>query len=265
MKTAIIDKADNKILGVYEGSTDLSRFKGDKKSDLTKVLHIPVPDGADHREMIYDGTDLIEDSTAIQATYDADIADLKAKIEKILALTNFTQLLDAVPGIMTGAIQSNWATYRQSLRDLPSTIGTSSTKDFNLDTLSGQDDLTLTSDDPGGLEFTLTITDPVPAIIDLEINYTQALKISTSQRKHISVQLEIDEDAIILSTVQDVIDAINAHKVAKMMVDATLKSGATGTNIVDSFIAQTNLAGGAAVKNAVWQTPPTTPTIPGVN
>jgi len=260
METVVVRKSDNEIVGGYPSAPNISKFVGvNSWGDSGLFMHLQVPDGADPRELIYDGTDLIEDATKIQAAYDADLVVLKQKRSELMVLCDWTQLPDALSkGRVTSQEVSDWADYRQALADLPASLDDSSSLDVNLVSTSGQDDINVTSDDPESNEYTLTVLDPASAP-------DQALLITTSQRKHVTVNLATDSEGVITSTIQEVVDAINAHKVASKMVDASVKAGATGTDIVDTFLAQTNLAGGATIKDAVWPTPPATPIIPGIN
>ena len=253
MQSVIINKSDNKILAVYEGSPSLSRFGG-KWADASQVMHLQVPEGANALELIYDGAELIEDASKIQAAYDSDMAAIKNTRSRLLALCDFTQVSDAP---ISAQDVSDWADYRQALRDLPSSVGVSSFIDMNLVTTSGQDDINLISNDPEDNQYTIVVLDPALADAGLEV--------SVSARKDITVVLATDSESLMISTLQEVVDAINAHKVASLMVTASVKAGATSTDVIDTPIAQTSFAGGSTIASAVWPTPPSTPVISGIN
>lgn len=112
-QTVVIKKSDNSIEGMYEGSPNQGASTGPWETDAYE--HVAVPEGEDWRQYIYDGDALVEDDDKKAAALDEDKNVLRMGRDELLKLTDFTQVADAP---LTTQEVTDWATYRQALRDI---------------------------------------------------------------------------------------------------------------------------------------------------
>lgn len=257
METVVVKISDNSISGSYPSSPNQGRFTGvNSWGNPALFMHLPVPDGFDLDAIDFDGIEIIEKQTMKDSTYQQEVDGMWAKIILIVRNCSFVRTLPA--SLLSAPEVNDWGTYITELWNLPSSIGSKSLLDLDLSSATGQDDLNLSSNDNGGSNISFEVPDP-GQVVD------QPLSVTVLKNEEISIQLETDGTEAVISTIQEVIDAINAHRVASRIVTASLVSGSDGSEIVDTFISKTNLAGGKGIGDAVWPTPPTTPVIPGVN
>lgn len=119
----IIDKNSLAISSHYEGEANQSRYGG-PWGDPAQFAHMEMPEGLD-RDCL--SLSLVDDEIVIAADEAAEDAKAAAQLEAAwdalreernarLAACDFTQLSDAP---MTSEKKTEWATHRQTLRDLP--------------------------------------------------------------------------------------------------------------------------------------------------
>ena len=166
----------------------------------------------------------------------------------LLTESDWTQISD---NALSAQDVTDCATYRTELRDLPNSnnYDKKSYLDVNMNSGSGQDDMKLEADNvgPDGDDISLIIIDPGTA--------SQALSCSVTGNE-ITVSLATNGSSDIISTIQEVIDVINNDTDTDNLCTASLISGATGTNVVDQVLSETNLAGGSDLYNVLYPVMP---------
>jgi len=210
---------------------------------------VTVPDGYDDSWMKGSSGAIVVDPAKALTWLDEKRTELRNTRDNLLDLTDKTQLGDF---IITAGEKTNFETYRTELKDLT----TKSSKLLDIDTVHASDDIKVEAKDAGGQDISIEVLDPSANDATLSCSI-DGLKIIVS--------LATDGTGAITSTVQEVIDIINNHTDATLLVLVTLETGATGTNVVDTVIAVTSLTGGIDLDSPVYPTAPTAPILKGVN
>ena len=78
--------------------------------------HVPVPESMDWTTVSWNGSELVEDPSKVQAKIQQAWTALRTERNARLAASDYTQLQDAH---LSAEKKSAWADYRQALRDLP--------------------------------------------------------------------------------------------------------------------------------------------------
>jgi len=249
-ETAIVDvrDVDNMVVKhTYDGAANQANYGGDW-GDSISHKHVAIPAEMDRYciKADKDGSDnpVITEDTALislrkESSWDTLRADREAKLDK----TDKTMVSDAP------VAWDDWTTYREDLRDLPATVGT---KTWSLRGDSGQDDLEAKCAGGSDCDSTLEVADPGAADQSLSITVTD---------NDVKVDLATDSGSAITSTVQEVIDEINNDTDAAALMIASLVSGATGADVVDTAAAKTDLVDEADIDGVTWPTAPAKPVI----
>jgi hypothetical protein len=117
----VIDTERKSIIGSYYGDeADLT--KPGLSFDQTKLLHKIVPDDLKNQHFIKvdENLDIILDQAGIDQAIVEQWAWLREQRDKKLAASDWTVTVSDRP--MSDEKRSEWVTYRQLLRDLPSTV-----------------------------------------------------------------------------------------------------------------------------------------------
>ena len=108
----------DKIKTVYAGdgeSCDLRR----NIVGFEEFQHIPVPDGMNIHTILWNGSEIVEDTDKIQANLQDEWNSFRRERNTRLAASDWTQGNDSP---LSPEKKEEWAAYRQALRDLPSTV-----------------------------------------------------------------------------------------------------------------------------------------------
>jgi hypothetical protein len=105
----------DKIETVYAGDGDSCDLRRDIVG-FEDFQHIPVPDGLNIHTIVWNDSEIVEDTDKIQTNLEEAWTSVRRERNIRLALSDWTRLDDVQ------CDKEAWAEYRQSLRDLPSTV-----------------------------------------------------------------------------------------------------------------------------------------------
>ena len=113
MDTVIIDRATLAKTGQYPGAPDQSKHGG-PNGDPGRTIHVQVPDGMDPKFVSSDENFALTEDTAAKDAAKWD--EVRGARDQKLAACDWTQVSDSP---LDAGKKTEWATYRQELRDVP--------------------------------------------------------------------------------------------------------------------------------------------------
>jgi hypothetical protein len=121
MNFAVIDRETLAVKNVYWSESDIDESRPDFTPD---VIHVQVPETLNYFDILatrsQDGTITItEDPVKVQTRIDSKFIQVRSQRNKLLIASDWTQFTDSP---LTPDKKTEWATYRQALRDLPGTV-----------------------------------------------------------------------------------------------------------------------------------------------
>ena len=114
MDIAILDKETGAIQSCYQDSAPNQAKFGGPWGDSSRTVHVVVPEGMDPAYISSDENYVITEDTASKDA--AKWTSVRGQRDQKLTACDWTQVADAP---LTSGKKTEWAIYRQELRDVP--------------------------------------------------------------------------------------------------------------------------------------------------